>query len=276
MMQIPVSPFQDNMVSSPTSVLDVRNRARSPPLPVINKMRRVSRTESRPMPVLDLPPAVSIRSDLDEDVMFQIDYEMDNMMVPSTSGRTDGFESPICGCNDLTAQLRHILTCNAEALTPTTGILGRIVAQTLAIFNLSDDIDLETNEEICPLLVQRLTNAGFQARCVVANGDRGALRLNYLCKLYHIVVEVTLQDVYGNPYCTIIDPTFRHSFEIARAADDYNHLLQLLPPVFIGSRKVLRSMIELMQAAVERSFRSKGMPIPPWRTKKAMISRWAL
>lgn len=72
----------------------------------------------------------------------------------------------------------------------------------------------------------------------------------------------------------IIDPKFRDQFEIARPTDTYRDILKNVPDVFIGSKKQLIDAVQYIIIASHRSFLEAGMHIPPWRSRKSVLSKW--
>ncbi|KXZ42595.1 hypothetical protein GPECTOR_132g607 [Gonium pectorale] len=73
----------------------------------------------------------------------------------------------------------------------------------------------------------------------------------------------------------VVEVRFREQFLIANPSRDYEHLLLALPVAFVGPLRRLDAALEVVAAAVARVFRAAGRPLPPWRTKGAMLSKWA-
>ncbi|KAJ7521834.1 hypothetical protein O6H91_19G069900 [Diphasiastrum complanatum] len=72
----------------------------------------------------------------------------------------------------------------------------------------------------------------------------------------------------------IVDTDFRDHFEIARASEEYTHLLQQLPSPFVGFGHELSGFIQCMCQAAAISFHKIGMGVPPWREVEHMSSLW--
>ncbi|KAI4304369.1 hypothetical protein MLD38_039890 [Melastoma candidum] len=72
----------------------------------------------------------------------------------------------------------------------------------------------------------------------------------------------------------IVELNFRAEFEIARASEDYNRLLQRLPEVFVGKVERLQGGIKAMCAAAKRCMKEKGMHVGPWRKQRYMQAKW--
>lgn len=51
--------------------------------------------------------------------------------------------------------------------------------------------------------------------------------------------------------------------------------VQDLPVVFVGPLRRLDAVVDLMAAEVAAVFKAAKRPLPPWRTKGAMMSKWA-
>ncbi|KAG2445135.1 hypothetical protein HYH02_008603 [Chlamydomonas schloesseri] len=73
----------------------------------------------------------------------------------------------------------------------------------------------------------------------------------------------------------VVEVRFREQFLIAHPTRGYEQLLLALPVVFVGTLRRLDAVVEVMAAEVAAAFRQAGRPLPPWRTKGAMLSKWA-
>jgi uncharacterized protein (TIGR01615 family) len=71
-----------------------------------------------------------------------------------------------------------------------------------------------------------------------------------------------------------VDIDFKAQFEIARPTDEYNALLQQLPIFYVGRADKLSEIIKIMCNAARRSFKERGMCIPPWRKYRYMQAKW--
>ncbi|KAI4342986.1 hypothetical protein MLD38_027542 [Melastoma candidum] len=73
----------------------------------------------------------------------------------------------------------------------------------------------------------------------------------------------------------IVGLNFKAEFEIAKASEDYNRLLQRLPEeVFVGKVERLQGVIKTMCAAAKRCRKEKGMHMGPWRKQRYMQAKW--
>ena len=72
----------------------------------------------------------------------------------------------------------------------------------------------------------------------------------------------------------VVDPNFRDQFVIARTTSQYNKVMQAVPRMFLGRGKRLVSVVQLLCAEISTAFTEQGLETPPWRKKKAMLSKW--
>ncbi|XVF25794.1 hypothetical protein REPUB_Repub13aG0244200 [Reevesia pubescens] len=72
----------------------------------------------------------------------------------------------------------------------------------------------------------------------------------------------------------IIELNFRAEFEIARASEDYNRLVQRLPEVFVGKVERLSNVIKILCLAAKKCMKEKKMHMGPWRKHRYMQAKW--
>ncbi|KAK8618410.1 hypothetical protein V6N13_132402 [Hibiscus sabdariffa] len=72
----------------------------------------------------------------------------------------------------------------------------------------------------------------------------------------------------------IIELNFRAEFEIARASEDYNRLVQRLPEVFVGKVERLNNVIKILCSAAKKCMKEKKMHMGPWRKQGYMQAKW--
>ncbi|KAE8699130.1 hypothetical protein F3Y22_tig00110592pilonHSYRG00015 [Hibiscus syriacus] len=72
----------------------------------------------------------------------------------------------------------------------------------------------------------------------------------------------------------IIELNFRAEFEIARASEDYNRLVQRLPEVFVGKVERLSNVIKILCWAAKKCMKEKKMHMGPWRKQGYMQAKW--
>lgn len=72
----------------------------------------------------------------------------------------------------------------------------------------------------------------------------------------------------------IIDIDFRSHFEIAKAVDSYDRILNSLPVVYVGSMTRLKQFLVIMEEATRSSLKQNSMPLPPWRSLAYLQAKW--
>uniref|UniRef100_A0A7N0TJY6 Uncharacterized protein n=1 Tax=Kalanchoe fedtschenkoi TaxID=63787 RepID=A0A7N0TJY6_KALFE len=72
----------------------------------------------------------------------------------------------------------------------------------------------------------------------------------------------------------IIDLSFRAQFEMARAGEDYNRLIHLLPEVIVGKAERLEAVIKILCAASKKCMKERKMHMGPWRKLKYVQAKW--
>ncbi|XP_050370160.1 uncharacterized protein LOC126788231 [Argentina anserina] len=72
----------------------------------------------------------------------------------------------------------------------------------------------------------------------------------------------------------IIELNFRAEFEMARASDKYNRLVQRLPEIFVSKVERLQNLIKILCSAAKKCMKEKKMHMGPWRKQKYMQAKW--
>ncbi|KAF5729085.1 hypothetical protein HS088_TW21G01242 [Tripterygium wilfordii] len=72
----------------------------------------------------------------------------------------------------------------------------------------------------------------------------------------------------------IIELNFRAEFEMARASEDYNRLVQRLPEVFVGKIERLSNVIKILCLGAKKCMKEKKMHMGPWRKHRYMQAKW--
>jgi uncharacterized protein (TIGR01615 family) len=78
----------------------------------------------------------------------------------------------------------------------------------------------------------------------------------------------------GETIRVVIELSFRAEFEMARASEEYNRLIQRLPEVFVGKTERLSTLIKMLCSAAKKCIKDKKMHMPPWRKHKYMQAKW--
>lgn len=74
----------------------------------------------------------------------------------------------------------------------------------------------------------------------------------------------------------VVEPHFRENFSIASATSTYRRLLGAAPGEYVGSVSRLAAIVELLSEGVKRAFAEQGLPLPPWRRAKSVMSKWGM
>lgn len=90
----------------------------------------------------------------------------------------------------------------------------------------------------------------------------------------HEYIDVVNYKGTGSSERLIIDIDFRSHFEIARAVDSYDRILNSLPVVYVGSLTKLRQFLQVMVEASRSSLKQNSMPLPPWRSLAYLQAKW--
>ncbi|GBF95594.1 hypothetical protein Rsub_08575 [Raphidocelis subcapitata] len=77
------------------------------------------------------------------------------------------------------------------------------------------------------------------------------------------------------PEPLVVEPHFREQFVIAHPTPAYEELLQAVPHCFVGTVARLEAAVSLLCEEMAAAFKTQGLPVPPWRSKRAMLSKWA-
>lgn len=72
----------------------------------------------------------------------------------------------------------------------------------------------------------------------------------------------------------IVDTNFRAQFEIARASEQYNVLLEMVPCTFVGKAERLHTILKTMSEGAKLSLKVMGMHLPPWRKHSYLQAKW--
>ncbi|GAX81007.1 hypothetical protein CEUSTIGMA_g8442.t1 [Chlamydomonas eustigma] len=75
----------------------------------------------------------------------------------------------------------------------------------------------------------------------------------------------------------IVEPRFREQFVINFGLTNftYQSLLLEVPTIFVGPLSQLESVVSILASEIKASFEGQSRPLPPWRTKRAILSKWA-
>lgn len=90
----------------------------------------------------------------------------------------------------------------------------------------------------------------------------------------HEYIDVVRYNDTGGTERVVIDIDFRSHFEIARAVESYDRILNLLPVIYVGSLSKLKQFLQVMVEAARSSLKQNSMPLPPWRSLAYLLAKW--
>ncbi|KAF5467304.1 hypothetical protein F2P56_017140 [Juglans regia] len=90
----------------------------------------------------------------------------------------------------------------------------------------------------------------------------------------HEYIDVVNYNSSGTCERLIIDIDFRSHFEIARAVESYDRILNSLPVIYVGSLTRLEQFLQIMVEAARSSLKQNSMPLPPWRSLAYLLAKW--
>jgi uncharacterized protein (TIGR01615 family) len=73
----------------------------------------------------------------------------------------------------------------------------------------------------------------------------------------------------------IVECAFRDHFRIPCDSPEYASLLTAVPAVYVGSAGAMAPIVELVTHEMARAFAERGLTMPPWRSARSMMSKWA-
>lgn len=73
----------------------------------------------------------------------------------------------------------------------------------------------------------------------------------------------------------MVECAFDSHFRIPCATSAYQELLSHVPEVFVGPLQRMLPLVDLMTQELSRSFASAGITMPPWRSARSVMSKWA-
>ncbi|KAH1091125.1 hypothetical protein J1N35_018382 [Gossypium stocksii] len=115
----------------------------------------------------------------------------------------------------------------------------------------------------------RLQNAGFNT-AVCRSKWRSSAHIPSGEHTFLDVIEVSRK----GEVRVIIELNLRAEFEIARASDDYNRLVQKLPQIYVGKVERLNNVIKILCLAAKKCMKEKKMHMGPWREHSYMQAKW--
>lgn len=90
----------------------------------------------------------------------------------------------------------------------------------------------------------------------------------------HEYIDIIRYNDTGSTERVIVDVDFRSHFEIARAVESYDRILNSLPVIYVGSSAKLQQFLQVMVEAARSSLKQNSMPLPPWRSLAYLQAKW--
>ncbi|XP_031486448.1 uncharacterized protein LOC116254932 isoform X1 [Nymphaea colorata] len=90
----------------------------------------------------------------------------------------------------------------------------------------------------------------------------------------HEYIDVILSGNSRSCERIIIEIDFRSHFEIARATESYDAMLNALPVIYVGTFSRLKQFLQAMVDAGKFSLKQNSMSFPPWRSLTYLQSKW--
>ncbi|TYJ17829.1 hypothetical protein E1A91_A09G079900v1 [Gossypium mustelinum] len=115
----------------------------------------------------------------------------------------------------------------------------------------------------------RLQNAGFNTAFCRSKWRSSA----HIPSGEHTFLDVIEESRKGEVR-VIVELNLRAEFEIARASDDYNRLVQRLPQIYVGKVERLNNVIKILCLAAKKCMKEKKMHMGPWRKHSYMQAKW--
>ncbi|KAK9271291.1 hypothetical protein L1049_026881 [Liquidambar formosana] len=73
----------------------------------------------------------------------------------------------------------------------------------------------------------------------------------------------------------VVEIEFRDEFEMAKACEEYQRLINQLPETYIGKADYLNAMVRIVCSAAKRSAKDKKIHMGPWRKTSFMQMKWS-
>ncbi|CAH8268611.1 unnamed protein product [Arabidopsis lyrata] len=72
----------------------------------------------------------------------------------------------------------------------------------------------------------------------------------------------------------LIDIDFQSKFKIAKPTKTYESISKTLPNIFVGQVERLKKVVVFVSKAAKKSFKKKGLFMPPWRRAEYLLTKW--
>ncbi|KAJ3670995.1 hypothetical protein LUZ60_008421 [Juncus effusus] len=121
-------------------------------------------------------------------------------------------------------------------------------------------------------IVQKLHQAGYNSALCKSKWCRSTDVPSGEHSYIDIIMES--RSYSKNQIRVIIELNFRAEFEMVRANQQYQNLVNSLPEIFVGKSEKLKNVVKIMCEAAEKCTKENKMHMAPWRKQKYMQSKW--
>ncbi|PSC68891.1 DUF506 family [Micractinium conductrix] len=113
-----------------------------------------------------------------------------------------------------------------------------------------------------------LQRVGWDARVLSSpGGSLRSLRHTYLTATQHTRIR-------GERAEWVIDPSFATAFVVADPTPRFAHILSAVPQLVVAPLPRLLRALLVLANELERCFKARGVPLPPWRSADALTTRY--
>ncbi|KAL6562124.1 hypothetical protein OROGR_003131 [Orobanche gracilis] len=131
-------------------------------------------------------------------------------------------------------------------------------------------VDNRCRKCLMELVCRRLEYAGFNA-AVCKSKWRSSPDIP---SGEHTFLDVVYKTNLKKEVRVIIELNFRAEFEMARANEEYNKLIERVPEIFVGKTERLLGLVKILCGAAKKSMKEKKIHMGPWRKHRYMQAKW--
>mmetsp|Transcript_812 Transcript_812/g.2913 ORF Transcript_812/g.2913 Transcript_812/m.2913 type:complete len:321 (+) Transcript_812:160-1122(+) len=217
-----------------------------------------------------------------EPFLFAMDSDDLDLSQGAQPGASDGACELDSACPGMRGLLQR-LSCRSDDAKELE--LWRAVDSITSEWHCPSLAGSKDKAEACTVLASQLVERGFSATTVATSPSpeecglyRNPLPHNFL--VVHLGPEAAAAAVAvgekaqkSRPF-VVVDIHFRSQFIVARPSAKFCRCMDLLPEVFLGRLPLLAEAVSEMGEHIAESFAKAGMPLPPWRRTRALLSCW--
>lgn len=120
------------------------------------------------------------------------------------------------------------------------------------------------------MVCRRLQDAGFNAAVC-----KSKWRSSDIPSGEHTFVDVVdCSNPKRGEVRVVVELSFRAEFEMAKAGEEYDRVVQGLPEVFVGKIERLLAVVKILCAAAKKCMKERKMYIAPWRKYRYVQAKW--